>query len=105
MNKINCSVNNCSHNASGVCHSNRVNIVGFGAVESKDTCCGSFLDERNYSTLTNNTNSTGPCDCLVCKAEDCLYNKNKECTLDAINVGSGESNIYTETCCESFQGE
>ena len=27
MQKINCDVNNCSHNKSGVCYSNRVDIA------------------------------------------------------------------------------
>ena len=43
MAEINCSVNNCSHNKSGVCYSNRVNIGGLNSSCSKDTCCGSFL--------------------------------------------------------------
>ena len=29
MQKINCDVNNCSHNKSGVCYSNRVDIGRF----------------------------------------------------------------------------
>lgn len=102
MDKINCSVENCSHNKMGVCYSNRVNIGGYGADEKEDTCCGSFLDIRLYSDLTNNTNGGGPCDCLVCKAENCDYNKNQLCTLQSINVGAGPSRIYSETYCESF---
>ena len=77
MNKINCSVNNCSNNNSGTCYANRVNVGGKGAQKCCDTCCGSFLDKDNYSTLTNNTNSKGACDCLVCEATTCYYNDNK----------------------------
>ena len=67
MTKINCSVTNCSHNKSSVCYSNIVNIKGGQAKEACNTCCGNFLDMRDYSDLTNNTNSSGSCDCLVCK--------------------------------------
>lgn len=59
MYKISCGVDNCSHNNNGTCYSNRVNIGGKGAQAACSTCCGSFLDKANYSTLTNNTNSSG----------------------------------------------
>lgn len=100
--KINCAVNNCSHNNSGTCFSNRVNIGGEGAIEDFDTCCGSFLDKRNYGSLSNNTNGTACCDCLVCKANNCTYNSNNLCQLDSINVSGSGVNLYTETNCESF---
>ena len=56
MDKINCSVKNCSHNKETSCYANRVNVGGKGAKKSCNTCCGSFLDKVHYSTLTNNTN-------------------------------------------------
>ncbi|SHI34604.1 protein of unknown function [Clostridium cavendishii DSM 21758] len=100
--KINCSVNNCSHNNSGTCFANRINIGGEGAKNNADTCCASFLSEKTYGSLTNNTNSNSACDALVCKASTCNYNSNNLCTLDSINVSGNGSNLYTETNCESF---
>lgn len=102
MNKINCVVNNCSHNKSGTCYSNRVNIGGKTANEECNTCCGSFLDEKLYSDLTNNTNSEGSCDCLVCKVESCIHNCNNLCDLNSINVSGQNIKIYSETNCASF---
>ena len=105
MNKINCDVTNCSHNKSGVCFSNKVDIGGEGANKCCDTCCGSFLDKKLYSTLTNNKNTGGPCDVVVCKVGNCTHNKNTLCNLSSINVtGNGnETNIYSETYCHSFE--
>ena len=102
MQKINCDVNNCSHNKSGVCFSNRVDIGGMSSSCSNDTCCGSFLDKRLYSDLTNNTNNSGACDCLVCKVSSCTHNENTMCTLTSINVSGSRAKIYSETNCESF---
>lgn len=102
MDKINCSVDNCSHNKSGVCYSNRINIGGKTANESCDTCCGSFLDEKLYSDLTNNTNSSGCCDCLVCNVHSCSYNHSNLCNLESINVSGENVKIYSETNCSSF---
>ncbi|SFD13654.1 DUF1540 domain-containing protein [Clostridium uliginosum] len=102
MQKINCNVNNCSHNNSGTCYANRVDIGGKSAQKDCDTCCGSFLDEKNYGDLTNNTNNPGECDCLVCNVETCTHNCNKLCNLSSINVNGANPNMYTETNCKSF---
>ena len=103
MNKINCSVNNCCHNSTGVCYANRINVGGEGASNANETCCGSFLDKQHYSTLTNNTNTDGPCDCIVCSAETCTYNNNKLCNADNIQVSGNDVRLYTEAICSTFK--
>lgn len=105
MTKINCNVDNCSHNKTGVCFSNRVNIGGLTSTCADNTCCGSFLDKRNYSDLTNNTNSSGPCDALVCKVDNCSHNCNRLCDLSSINVSGTDVKIYSEAHCESFESK
>ena len=103
MTKINCSVTNCSHNKSSVCYSNIVNIKGGQAKEAYNTCCGNFLDMRDYSDLTNNTNACGPCDALVCTVQTCVYNKNQACTADVIDVRGNDVAVYTEANCSTFK--
>ena len=65
MTKINCDVTNCSYNCSGNCFSNRIDIGGMASCSENDTCCGSFLDKKHYSDLTNCAENCTPCDCLV----------------------------------------
>ncbi|MGL6106082.1 DUF1540 domain-containing protein [Romboutsia sp.] len=103
--KIGCDVENCSHNKSGTCYSNRVNMEGSGAKDSCSTCCATFLDERNYSTLTNNTSSSGSCDCLVCDVTNCRYNNNKMCKSENIVVSGSNVNLYIETHCDTFKAK
>lgn len=105
MQKINCSATNCSHNKTGVCYSNRVDIGGVTASTERGTVCGSFLNNYEYSNLTNNTNSSGPCDALTCNVISCTHNDNKLCNLDSINVTGAEAHIYTETECSSFDAQ
>lgn len=103
MNTINCSVCNCSHNSNNTCYANRINVAGKGAKNSIDTCCGSFLDEKLYSNLTNNTNEDGNCTALVCNVDTCAHNENSMCVLDNISVsGDSSTKIYNETQCNSF---
>lgn len=103
MSKINCCVKNCSHNKEGICFSNFVSIVGASAKKDCDTCCSSFLDKNHYSTLTNNTESSGSCDSLICKVESCTYNNNCICQLDSIVINGEEAKLYSETNCGSYK--
>ena len=105
MERINCDVHNCSHNDSGVCFSNRVDIGGISANSECGTCCGSFLNKSLYSALTNNTNSTMQCDSLTCKVENCSYNINRLCDLKSINVSGTRAEMYAETQCSSFDAK
>lgn len=102
MAKINCQVTNCSHNNSGLCYANCVDIVGSSVKKDYDTCCGSFLNKLHYSELTCNTLSSGSCDCLKCTVVTCAFNSNKLCTLDNIQVGGEHVEYYTQTECDSF---
>lgn len=102
MNKINCEVDNCSHNKSRICFSDRINIGGKTANKEFDTCCGSFLDKKLYSDLTNDTNNQGSCNCLICKVDSCKHNSNSLCSLDSIDISGQNVKIYSETNCSSF---
>ncbi|MPQ44703.1 DUF1540 domain-containing protein [Clostridium tarantellae] len=102
MQKINCTINTCSHNNSGICYANRVDIGGFGAKTDCNTCCGSFLSQNIYGNLTNNTNDSSHCTALVCKVNTCTYNDNSLCNLPSITVTGHNPIAYTETNCSSF---
>lgn len=103
MDKISCEVTNCSHNKTGVCYANCVDIVGSSALKDYDTCCGSFLNKLHYAELTNNTLSSGSCDCLKCTVETCSFNSNHSCTLGNIKVKGDHAEYHTQTECDSFQ--
>ncbi|OOM77804.1 DUF1540 domain-containing protein [Clostridium sp. BL-8] len=105
MEKISCDVTNCSHNKSGLCYSNRVDIGGMSASTERGTCCGSFLNEAHYSNLTDNTNSSGQCDSLTCNVQSCTHNYNKLCELSSISVSGYGSQLYSETRCSSFDSK
>ena len=58
---------------------------------------------KDYSNLTNNTNTCGPCESLVCTVQSCTYNKNQACTAEAINVAGDNVVVYTEANCSTFK--
>lgn len=103
MAKINCEVINCSHNNSGICYANCIDIVGNSATKDSHTNCGTFLNRLHYAELTNNVLSSGSCDCLKCVVETCSYNDNKLCQLGSITVSGDNVEYYTQTKCASFK--
>lgn len=105
MAKIECGATTCSHNKSGVCFANCIDIVGSSANKDCDTACGSFLNRLHYSDLTNNILSEGSCDCLKCTVDTCHYHSNNLCTLDSIQVRGENAEYYTQTECNSFKAK
>lgn len=104
MQKVNCSVDNCSYNDNNLCYSSRINIGGLGAQKLEDTCCGTFLDKFSYSDLTQEIQNLSIEKKLFCKVDTCEHNSHHCCTLDNINIsGTTDTKIYTETNCLSFQ--
>ncbi|MGL4773625.1 MAG: DUF1540 domain-containing protein [Clostridium sp.] len=103
MTNINCSVSNCSHNSSNVCYANRVDIGGGESSKYCSTCCGSFLNRDVYGTLTNNSNDSGACSCLVCNVPGCAHYSNHVCQLSSISVNGKNPTVYSETNCSSYK--
>jgi len=104
MSKINCSVENCSHNNKNSCYANIINVGGTSSKKDSDTCCASFLDSRVYSDFTNNINEKGnECDAITCIVGTCTYNSNNLCNAKSIDVSGKNVNLYSETDCLTFK--
>ena len=102
MQQINCYINHCSHNKSGICYSSRVNIGGANVSSKSGTWCDSFSSKTLYNSLTNNANSDRQCDYLTCEVKNCSHNVNTFCKLQFIEVSGTKSSIYAQTKCSSF---
>lgn len=100
---ISCSVNNCSHNSNGSCCANAIRVGGKGVSKAEYTCCGSFLDQANYSNLTNSQTSSGVCESITCEAKNCKHNNNCACTASNIQINGTDVNLYSETNCSTFE--
>lgn len=103
MEKIVCDITNCAHNKTGICFSNRVDIIGQNATDIHETLCGSFSNKSDYNSLSNSITSNTHCDYLTCTAKTCTHNSDNLCMLESINVsGSSNAQISPETVCSSF---
>ncbi|MBE6022165.1 MAG: DUF1540 domain-containing protein [Cellulosilyticum sp.] len=104
MPKINCSVENCSYNQGKYCCASIINVEGKGANITETTCCATFLDRMGYSNLqVDAACHSNELDAILCKVDTCVYNKDRHCSLQEIEVGAlTKPEVYTQTDCLSF---
>lgn len=103
MPRIRCHAETCSHNSSGVCYANGINVAGGMTHEKQATCCASFLDQTIYSSLTNNTATDGDCDRIACEVTTCVYQKDGACSAESIEISGQNAAAYRETQCNTFR--
>lgn len=115
---LKCDATNCVHNIDYKCKAGAIHVSGLGAVTIEGTSCTSFVDrdsssfvnslsgspkeKESFFNSSNNSfvNSSGdlttnPCD-IKCEAHNCMYNKNKKCHADNVEIDA--DNAY----CNSF---
>lgn len=103
MGKIDCSVESCSYNKSGICSARILNIGGGRSKITETTFCETYLKRSEYSNAAEYEESAGNTEEILCEVETCAYHARQHCTLKEIEVGSlKEVDDYTETDCLSF---
>jgi len=109
--KIECGVNDCTHNNMCYCSLGKIKVKGLKAKVSDQTCCDSFkrasiLEDLVGKTEITNADSIPVSSFIKCEAIVCNNNAKGRCSLDAVQV----DNIYgctscdkcEDTCCTSF---
>ena len=86
MQQINCDINHCAHNKSGICYSRRADIGGANVLSQNGTWCDSFSSKTLHNSLTNNSNCDSQCSYITCEVKNCSHNANTLCNLQSINI-------------------
>lgn len=114
--ELSCSAINCVHNMSGLCSASTIHVLGAGAHSSTETMCNTFAEKgiKNAVThlpnmnvvgevkqlFTNNSIEMSPA--IKCEALNCVYNENRACSADNIQVNGPTANENEGTQCETF---
>ena len=85
MTKLECSVKNCVHNADNCCCKAAIAVDGNKAVDSEQTCCASF-DENKGGRFTNLFKTPETRLDIACDAVKCIYNEEHRCTAERIDI-------------------
>lgn len=98
MSKISCSVDTCSYNKSGVCHSGATKIEGVSAFNLNDVHCISFASVEKCMK----SDVESECQHILCNAVNCIHNKNTTCVCENIFVSGNSAKSCKQTNCCSF---
>ncbi len=102
MPDLGCTVTSCVHNKEDMCDKSRILVEGKEATTSRETCCASFRDAKDYG-YKNVTNYAGEHTDVDCEAADCVFNKDMRCSANHIGIAGGNACECHETECSSFQ--
>lgn len=104
MTKLDCTVTNCVHNAEKCCCKREIVVEGSEAKAQKDTCCGSF--EENKGGLFKNLFKTPEEKLQVdCDAVTCLYNDDHICRAEKIAIAGNGARAIGQTECATFRAK
>ena len=103
MPEITCSARKCAYNDEGYCERDgiRIDVDGDGEYSSC-TCCDSFEEKCDCKDCSCD-NCAGENVGVECFATECIYNENRECIADCINVEGHGACCCTDTCCDTFR--
>lgn len=115
--KLRCSAERCANNVNKFCVAASIHVNGSSAHSSPETDCDTFLEKGDiYSTSHfTNRNLSGEFTQLfsgesveispeiACEAENCIYNVNKLCSADFVQINGEEAHSSERTQCGTFK--
>ncbi len=101
MPSISCNAQECVHNKNNCCCLSNVKIGGENAKYAEKTNCENFC-ECNGSA-ENRAQSACMCQSIDCDATNCIYNNDKICNADRIDVIGAEAHKAHQTECYTFR--
>ena len=102
MTSLKCSATTCMHNSDHYCCKNVISVDGSTATAKDNTFCGSFDESRggsfknSYETPNHNLK-------IECEATNCVYNDNKLCNADHIDISGSGAKHADDTECATFR--
>ena len=114
---LGCSATTCVHNLGGLCSANTIHVQGSTAHTSSGTNCGTFAQKGLKNAITNmgNMNIVGEVKQLFtnnsvemspgikCEAESCVFNRERACTADNLQITGPNAESSYGTRCETFR--
>lgn len=114
---LSCSAETCVHNLNGLCSANKIHVAGVSAHTSDGTQCGTFAQKGFVNAVTNmfnmnvsgeirqlfNNDSIAMSPKIECDAVRCVYNADRECNANSVQVMGMHANNSAGTQCETFR--
>ena len=101
MGNLNCNAASCMHNCDNQCCLNSICVEGSSACRCGETCCGDY--EHQKPGATNMCHLPKDSLSISCEATNCIYNTNKKCDADHVDISGIKAVTEDDTVCTTFQ--
>lgn len=102
MTQLACNVTNCLHNSDNRCCKQTIIVDGHQAKDAHETCCGSF-DENKEGFFQNVFKTPENRLEVDCEAHKCVYNEDRHCVAEHIDIAGDGANKAEYTECATFK--
>lgn len=102
MTNLGCTVSTCLHNSDNLCCKQTIIVDGMSAMNAQGTCCGSF-DENKGGSFQNIFKTPESRLEVDCEAVQCVYNENRHCSADHIDISGDGAQNPEHTECATFK--
>ena len=102
MAELECMVSNCGYNKERYCCKGDIMVGGKHACNEKDTCCDSFVDEKE-GAFTSSLSHPSKTISIDCEADKCIYNTNYKCYAEHVDIKGCGAEKCKETACATFK--
>lgn len=102
MPSLTCSAQFCTHNKNNCCCISNIHVIGKKSDEPQDTACGNFVQSMGAVQLNESSCHTLSIDC---DAQKCVYNKQKVCFAERVDIGGVQAHETGKTECSTFRTE
>ena len=101
MGNLNCNAASCMHNCDNQCCLNSICVEGSSACQCGETCCSDY--EHQKPGATNMCHLPKDSLSISCEATNCIYNTNKKCDTDHVDISGIKAVTEDDTVCTTFQ--
>ena len=98
---LNCNAASCMHNCDNQCCLNSICVEGSLACQCGETCCSDY--EHQKPGATNMCHLPKDSLSISCEATNCIYNTNKKCDADHVDISGIKAVTEDDTVCTTFQ--
>lgn len=113
--QLKCNADHCLYNRSHLCSAETIEVQGGQTMGGDATFCGTFNSKElgNYVSSLGNMNYSGAAQQMfsgepvmdpkvLCNAVNCVYNSEKLCQADAVQIQNEVSTTAEQTECQTF---
>jgi hypothetical protein len=113
--QLKCDAVNCLYNYGHLCSAEEIEVQGENTMGGRFTYCGTFSSKNlgNYVSSIGNMNYSGAMKQVVsdgqvmdpnvlCNAVNCVYNSEKHCQADHVEIQNEISSTAEQTECQTF---